>query len=106
MANLPQLSQIQSDDQSLNRLQSEWRSKLNPILAFPPVSGQLISKVALTSGSNIIRHGLGRPLQGWIMTRMRSAAVQVYDTQDSNPAPSTTLQLTSTGASTVDLWVF
>jgi hypothetical protein len=44
-------------------------------------------------------------LNGWIPTRVRSAAT-FYDTQDSNPTPDLTLVLYASAACTIDLAVF
>lgn len=93
------------DDQPLMMLQTTWAQQLNPLLSNPLSNGQLLKSVTLASGTNVINHKLGRKLQGWVLTRVR-AAVQLHDTQDSNPRPELTLQLVSSGAVTVDLYVF
>jgi len=86
-------------------MQTAWATQLNPVIANPLAQGRLIQNVSLVSGANVINHQLGRKLQGWILTRQRSAA-SIYDTQDSNTMPALTLQLTSSAAVTVDLFVF
>ena len=97
---------------------TKWSSALNPLLAQPLVQGNLLTEVKLVSGSNAINHGLGRPLQGWIIVRRRQfvvtgtpTAYDVVDTQDSNQMPQLTLQLvssqgTSTNPVELDIYVF
>jgi hypothetical protein len=94
-----------TDNQSLGLLQTSWASQLNPVIANPVSSGRLIKSVVLASGANIVSHGLGRKLQGWVIVRQRASAT-FYDTQDSNGKPELTLLLTASGAVTVDLFVF
>lgn len=96
---------FQTGDSSLSLLQTGWSSQLNPLLNNPVLSGRLLKNVELASGANVINHGLGRKLQGWVLTRVR-AAETVSDTQDDNSTPQLTLQLTASGAVTVDLYVF
>ncbi len=86
-------------------LQTTWSAVLNPVLKNPLVDGVLLKNITLVVGSNQINHKLGRNLQGWLIVRLRGAAV-VYDTQDSNQMPSKTLLLTSDTGVNVDLWVF
>lgn len=96
---------FQSEVSELSLLQTRWASELNPVLNNPLVNGRLIKSVVLGTGANVVNHGLGRPLQGWVLTRVRANAT-VYDTQDSNSTPGLTLKLTASAAATVDLYVF
>ena len=87
------------------KAQTAWASEINPVLSNALVQGVLLKSVKLSSGSNVINHGLGRVLQGWIPVRIRASAT-MYDTQDANPSPGLTLQLTVSAAVTVDIYVF
>jgi hypothetical protein len=86
-------------------MQTKWASVLEPILQNPLTQGQLLTGIKLINGSNVINHGLGRELTGWIICGITAAAA-VYDTQASNPRPNLTLQLTSNAAATASLYVF
>jgi hypothetical protein len=86
-------------------MQTVWASAINPVLANPVANGIILKSVSLTTGANTVNHLLGRKLQGWILTRVRSSAT-IYDTQDSNTRPELTLQLTASGNVTVDIYVF
>lgn len=96
---------MQSDSDELTSMQTRWASQLNPLLANPLTAGRLIRNVELSTGANTINHGLGRKLQGWVLTRLRAAA-QIYDMQDSSIIPNLTLTLVSDANVAVDLWVF
>jgi hypothetical protein len=78
---------------------------VQPVLDNPIVNGRLIQSLAVSSGSNVIDHGLGRELLGWIVVR-NSASVTFYDTQSSNANPARTLLLTASGNATISLYVF
>lgn len=99
------LTNFQDTNKNFQLMQSDWASKLNPVLANPLVNGIILQSVSLVSGANTINHKLGRKLQGWIPVRVRSAAT-FFDTQDSNPMPALTLTLTASAAVVVDLYVF
>ncbi len=85
--------------------QTRWASVLNPMIAAPQNNSSILESVALASGANIINHKLGRKLQGWKIVRQRASAT-IYDTQDANPRPELTLQLTASGAVVCDIEVF
>ncbi len=96
------LPYLQSDDQTLNLLQTKWRAELNPLLALPLISGLQLTAVLLSIGSTVINHKLGRTLQGWILTD-QNASAKIYR---SRPLNDTTLTLTSDAAVTVSIWVY
>lgn len=100
------LTFFQTNDRTLSLLQTSWMAQLNPVLSAPLVNGRIIASVALTTGSNTIDHGLGRAPLGWLVIRQRDAYSEIYDTQDENPIPSSTLLLNSSADVTVDLFVF
>lgn len=100
------LTIFNTQDKDLHLLQTSWSSQLNPLLSFALNNGLLLKNVVLSTGSNTINHKLGRNLQGWFVTRMRNAFVQIYDTQDSNQMQDKTLTLNSSGSCTIDLIVF
>jgi len=96
---------FKSDSTEMGLMQTAWATQLNPVVANPVSSGKVLKNVELSSGANVINHLLGRKLQGWILTRQRSSAA-IYDTQDANKFPELTLQLTSSAAVVVDIYVF
>lgn len=88
-----------------NRLQDHVQNSLTPLVRNPLLSGLLLKNLQLNAGTNFVNHGLGRNLQGWVLVRKR-ANVDVWDDQDNNVNISTTLKLETSGAITVDLYVF
>ncbi len=89
----------------LDLMQTQWAATLNPLLKSPLSGVVLLKKILLASGANTINHTLGEPLQGYVVV-LNSAAVTVYDSQNTNPAPERTLILNASGATTVSLLVF
>ena len=89
----------------LDRMQTIWKSQLDPVLSNLIVQGQLISNVALVAGDNTINTGLGHKLLGWIIVG-KSATADIYDKQATNPNPQQTLILHTPAPVTVSLWVF
>ena len=66
----------------------------------------ILENISLVAGKkNIINHKLGRKLQGWQLSRVRSEA-RVWDTQDSNPSPNLTLWLHAGIDVSVDIEVY
>lgn len=99
------LTIFQSPSKEMLLMQTSWAADLNPLISNQLTNGNLLTNQALASGANVINHKLGRPLKGWIITRCRAAAT-FYDTQDASLTPQLTLNLNSSAAVTVDLWVF
>ncbi len=99
------ITRVQTQDRTINQLQNNIINSVNPILGNAITNGTILSGIKLTSGSNTINHTLGRNLQGWIVIRQRASAT-IYDLQDTNPRPSLTLILHSSGSVVVDLYVF
>lgn len=83
----------------------KWAATLNPIVANPTTQGRLIKNVSLITGNNVINHGLGETLRGYIVV-LKSADVSIYDSQTSNQTPDLTLVLISSGPAVVSLYVF
>jgi hypothetical protein len=97
---------IHSDDRVVNMIQDNLIKVLQPITSNELLNGSILTKISLVSGStNYIAHGLGRPLIGWYPVRVRASAT-IYDTQDTNLNPSSTLALHTSSNVTVDIAVF
>jgi hypothetical protein len=81
----------------------KWAATLNPVLSNPVINGNLISKLHVGSGNNVINHGLNRKIQGYAVVRS-SANVTFYDADSSQP--TLTFVLIASGAATISLYVF
>ncbi len=91
-----------TDDKNLSMLQTRWATEINPLLRAPMSKGLILKEVILASGANVVNHLLGRTLQGWYVVD-QNASVTIYRSAAKNDK---TLTLTSSGAVTVDLFVF
>lgn len=96
---------MQTQNREVNQLQANIAKAVGPLLTNPALFGLLIQDERLIAGTTMVLHQLGRNLQGWIIVRQRGPSA-IYDTQDSNSAPGTWLQLFSSQPVTVDLYVF
>lgn len=102
---MKQFPKIYSPNREVSQIQDAIVDAIDPLLALPLSDSNFLENVDLTTGSNIVSHGLGRDLRGWIVVR-KDADESIYDTQDSNSLPALTLMLVSSGAVTVSLIVF
>lgn len=93
---------FKNTDQTMQLLQTQWASQLNPLLAQPLSSSNVLKSVALINGVTVINHLLARTMQGWIVSDINGSAT-IYRSQ---PFNDKTLTLTSSAAVTVDLVVF
>lgn len=89
----------------MNQLQQNLKQAMDPLLQNPLLDGRIISAVSLVTGDNTIDHGLSRPLQGWFRV-LDDAGPVLYDKQNTNTTPSTTLILNSSGAAIISLYVY
>lgn len=76
---------------------------LAPLLALPFAGGTWLRDVAVVAGTNTISHKLGRPVVGWLVTRIRGAYPQLFELPGSDDR---VLLLSASAPATVDLWVF
>jgi len=86
-------------------MQNQWASILNPVIGNSIVNGLLLTGIPLKAGTTNVNHTLGRTLVGWIIVGSDGAS-EIYDKQAKNQTPNLTLQLVSSAAVTVSLWVF
>lgn len=96
---------VQTTDRNINQLQQNIIPVIKQICQNQILQGQILTNQSLIAGSNTIVHGLNRVLQGWICVRVRASAT-IFDTQNSNPSPSSTLLLTTDNPVVVDILVF
>lgn len=100
------IPQVITGDAKLNQIQQNIAKTLKQVLDFPIPDGAVLFNVKLIAGSpNAIPHNLGRNIQGWFLVRLRAQAI-IWDSQDSNPNPTSTLILQTSSNATVDIWVY
>lgn len=90
-------------DAAQDRTGRERSDDLDAALAKRLPEGQAVKDVAMVAGeAKVIRHGLGRTPQGWIVTRRHDGYALPLETG----RDARTLTLSSTNDGTIDLWVF
>lgn len=89
---------------ALPQMQTQWAAALNPVLSNLIVSGLQLTGIALSNGTTILNHTLGRNMQGWMITDINGAA-NIYK-PNTAPFNSTTLTLVSNAAVTINLWIY
>lgn len=97
----PAFRRVRLKDKETEQLQSNVVQALQPLLKSPIIDGVHLKDVALASGSNDVNHGLGRPIEGWIVTN-RSGTATVHSTGSNYK----TLTLVASADVTVSIWVF
>ena len=103
---LTNMKKVGFKDKETSKLQENIQNALEPIIRKEIVDGIRLTNVCLEPGiANDVKHRLGRPPLGWIVTRKREDA-RIWDVQDHNSNPSKTLTLTCSHAVEVDLWIF
>ncbi len=106
MAEAVRFDPIQHTDPVVNRIQRNLEDSVNPIVDLPPMSGQILTDVAVATGSTVlVEHKLGRAYRGWVLVDNDTACTIHRD--DTSTADTTLyLPLVSSATTTVDLWVF
>lgn len=79
-----------------------WAAQLNPVLANPLSTMNILTGIKLAVGNNVINHLLGQQQQGWIITDINGAST-IYR---SAPFNELTLTLNSSAIVTVNIGVF
>lgn len=85
-----------------NPIITRWKALLDPLLANPLNSVNILENQALVNGVTVINHKLGRKMEGWFITDINGAAT-IFRSASFN---SQTLTLTSNAAVTINLAVF
>lgn len=95
---------IHVEDTAVMRIQDAIADTINKLPEFL-FNSTLIGPVNLVTGDNVINHGLGVAVQGWLVVRRSNGAV-IFDKQASNRIPEKTLILNAASSVTVSLLVF
>jgi hypothetical protein len=76
--------------------------------AVPLINGRLVERVRLIGGvTTDVAHGLGRPLQGWIVARLAfDVSPSVVHEVAGTPDDALYLRLLAATTATLTLWVF
>jgi hypothetical protein len=85
----------------VDRVCRSLSDRIVEVTGLPLVDGQLFEEVDATTAGTSVVHGLGRTPKGAIVVRADTAATYVLDEFN-----KTSFDITSSAASTVNLWVF
>lgn len=83
-------------------MQTRWASQLNPVLANPLNSVNVLKNISLAVGNNVINHLLGQQMQGWQILDINAASA-IYR---SAPFNDLTLTLNASAPCIVNIGVF
>lgn len=96
---------IQHDDETVNRIQRGALDALAYLFGLPTSRAQVLrTGVKLVATDTLVSHGIGQPLQGWVVVRNNANAV-VFEVTVS-PDPKTTVFLRASAPCTVSLLFF
>lgn len=92
---------------NINAMQDNIAKALSQVLGKDQLDLSLLNNVTLYPGIiNMISHGLGRKLQGWIPVGNHGGYCLLTDMQDTNPSPELLLYLTTPVYVVVNFLVF
>ena len=97
-----QFEVVNTQDYTIKRLQDNIAKAVNPLLRAPITYGLLLQGVSLAAGDNLVATGLGRSYISFFVGNM-NAAVSIY--AKTSPDNTKYLNLNSSVACTVDIWV-
>lgn len=92
-------------DMSTEQLQNNIAAFAKQLVNIPILPGRIIEDISVISGVNSISHGLGRPVQGYVLVKS-SAAVRIYTVEANQTNPDTILSLSADATATINLYVF
>lgn len=101
---MSQLPIYHGASREMSLMQTQWASLINPAINAPLLQGNYLNNIALVSGDNTINHLLGRAYQGWLLTGMHGAFIELYDVP--SPMPTLTLVLNANTSGSISLYVF
>ena len=101
----PSFTEVQSKDDSVNRIQKNIKAALNPVLDLPFSAGVHKKDVAITTSDTLVDHGLGRNMVGYFVTK-QDADTSIFVSSTSNDIPQFQVILKSGATVTADIFFF
>jgi hypothetical protein len=89
----------------MNQLQQNIRKATSVANANPFGNGNLLENVVVTTGANVLNHGLGQAYRGYILGRS-SAAITVHEGSQLAALDASQITLNASGPGTIDVWVY
>ena len=101
------VSRLNSESSDLVRTQDNIKRVLDPILANKLLTGALIQSVSCVGGTELqLNHGLGRPPQGYFVTRTQGVNQMTLRESVVQPNSAAYLLVVPSSTGTVDVWVY
>lgn len=100
------IKNVSSENKDINKIQENLKQYTKVIDNFIPIDGVLIKNIGLKAGvSNDISHKLQRKPLGWFIVRKRQDS-RIWDLNDTNPQPTTSLSIACSHDCQIDIWIF
>ena len=101
----PSFTEIQAQEDSVNRLQKNIKTAINPVLALPFSAGVHKKDVAITTSDTLVNHGLDRQMVGYFVTK-QNADTNIFVSTTTNTLPKHQVILKAGSSVTADLFFF
>ena len=101
----PSFTEIQAKEDSVNRLQKNIKTAINPVLALPFSAGVHKKDVAITTSDTLVNHGLDRQMVGYFVTK-QNADTNIFVSTTTNTLPNRQVILKAGSSVTADLFFF
>jgi len=99
------VTNIQTSDQTLNRIQSATADAIKQLQTQNLILGSSIVVATLSTGDTVVTHGLGRVANGFFVIDANASA-NVWTSATVNLTPNQTSVLVASAAVTVKLYFF
>lgn len=97
---------VVTDNKDVKDLSNSMKEFAKQLASSPIIDGILIRDIDLTTGSvNIIQHGLGRNVIGWILVSNSTGCI-IWDSQATNTDKDKFIYLNSSANTTASIWIF
>lgn len=90
---------------AMNQLQQNVRKATSAANANPFGNGNLLENVAVTTGANVLSHGLGQAYRGYILGSS-SAAITINEGTQLAALNASQITLIASGPGTICVWVY
>lgn len=95
----------QTLDKDVRLLQDSVDATLRTLTSLSILNGKLVQGLDLSSGDNVVDHGLDRSPQGYFIVRS-DAHITIYDKQEIDEFPNRQITLNASAAARVDIWIY
>lgn len=108
---IKQVPRIPLENRDTDRAVELVRQGVNAVTNIAILGGRQITNITMADSTNVmVRHGLGRRLQGWMVTRMAGVPITagcITEAVSDDPTNHIILRATGYGQTmVVDLWVY